>query len=62
MTSDAPRTIQGQGPGTVTAPAVHYSVSASGDRVTEALVDDVEQGRELVAEATTSSPYRLVTI
>ncbi len=35
----------------MTALAVHYSVSAGGDSVAEALVDDVAQGRELVAAA-----------
>jgi hypothetical protein len=35
----------------MTALAVHYSVSASGERVAEALADDVAQGGELLAAA-----------
>ncbi len=35
----------------MSAVAVHYSVSASGARVAEALVDDVAQGEQLIAAA-----------
>jgi hypothetical protein len=38
----------------MTAVAIHYSVTASGDRVAEALVGDVAAGRELVAAARTA--------